>query len=75
MDPRKTFTAEDENGTVYTIHLFVELVRSGTSRMPGIPEYKTADGDHVNHLGDGTYEILRHGFHKIIVRTTDPDAQ
>jgi hypothetical protein len=62
----RTFTAYDPDGHAHTLHEYAEILDAGTHDDPkaekeGLHELRTADGQSVNVLGTGRYQIVQSG--------------
>ena len=62
----RTFTANDEQGNEYQIEEYTELLDVRTmgnvhARVHGMKTLKTQNGQHINNLGQGKYEIVASG--------------
>lgn len=72
-----TFRAHDADGKEYRILVFQDFIiarsRAGTSRVPGMKSLKSADGDRVNFIEKGKYEIVT-VFGMLPVTSDDPNA-
>lgn len=71
-----SFVAVGEDGMEHTIHITSEIAGMGTRGNPnaerkGMKQLRTQDGDAVNRLGKGKYEIVMTGE---ILQSDDPDA-
>ena len=69
-----TFTAKSEDGREFTIYQFTDLVDTGTRGDPnaaveGLKDLVTSEGDSVNRIEKGKYEIVQQG-----LRLTSDDA-
>lgn len=75
---RGSFIAVDDKGNEYRIHKYQDMIESRTldgavSRIPGLKELLTDDGDHVNFVEPGVYEIVAFAG-PIRVTSDDPAA-
>jgi hypothetical protein len=72
-----SFTAESADGQQYKIHVFQDFhdvrTRGGTSQLEGHKTLKTTDGEHVNRIDKGHYEIV--GISNIPLTSNDPKAE
>jgi len=71
-----SFDAIDEQGRRHRLHVYVDVLDVGTFGDPdatidGLRSIETDDGDPVNSLGEGRYEIVTTGQ---IVTSSDPAA-
>ena len=69
-----SFEAQAEDGQSFTIHYYVDKLetRSGTSVVDGLKRLRTADGNTVNRVSQGVYEIVQLG--NLKVTSVCPDA-
>ena len=70
------FTATDEEGTEYRLLLYQDFVPAHTfdnpsAVVPGLTRILTEDGESVNRVKKGEYEIVQTG---VRLRSSDPDA-
>ncbi len=75
-EPHQEFTAFDKDHKEYRLQVYQKDVPVGTRADPSAvaPELKqivTEDGESVNRVKKGEYEIVATG---VILRTSDPDA-
>jgi hypothetical protein len=60
-----TFTARSKNGAVYRVNEFTEYLEAGGTGgfqwIEGIKSLKTADGEHLNRLEKGKYQVVLTG--------------
>jgi hypothetical protein len=74
-----TFVARDEGGREYTIHILTYTVNVGNRSDPNAeregmtPSLRTSEGQPVNRLGKGKYEML-HPIRNVRLTSTDPNA-
>ena len=72
-----TFTACDAEGKEYTVFVYQDFIisrgLSGTSRTPGMKSMRTDDGEAVNFIEKGKYEVLT-VFGMIPITSDDPNA-
>jgi hypothetical protein len=66
IEPRRRFTAFDEDGNEYTIIELVKILDSSTLDDPdgeaeGRKMFRTADGQPVNYRGKGKYQLVVNG--------------
>lgn len=60
-----SFTAHAKDGSVYQIYEFTQMLNAqtihdaGPKLEPGIKAYRLQNGDPVNRIGDGEFEIVR----------------
>lgn len=70
-----TFDAQDEQGHTHTIYVYTEFHQAETfghsEEVEGLKEFTLANGQHVNHLGKGEYEIVETGQK---LKSKSPDA-
>lgn len=70
------FVATDESGNEWTILVYQEFhatrTRTGTQWLEGQKYLETAEGDHVNRIEQGKYEII--DVETITVTSDDPEA-
>lgn len=71
-----SFDAVDETGTRHRLDVFVEILDIGThddlnAEVEGLMRIRTSDGDPVNCLEKGRYQIVTSG---LIVCSDDPAA-
>lgn len=71
-----TFTAQSEDGREFTIHQFINFIEAGTMDDPnavveGLKRLVTSEGDSVNRIEKGKYEIVQGG---IVLTSDDPEA-
>jgi hypothetical protein len=70
-----TFDAVDNAGNLHTIRILTEFIelrtRAGTQELAGIRRLKTSDGQNVNRIEKGEYEIATLG---IALTSSDPRA-
>lgn len=71
-----SFPAKGSDGRDYTINVFADIVSGATRGQPnatadGMLELKTSEGDRVNPLGSGNYQVLQTG---VILHSDSPDA-
>jgi len=71
-----SFVAMGEDGMEHTIHIFTDILDAGTradtnAELEGLKELRTQNGDAVNRLGKGKYEIVVTG---AILQSDEPDA-
>ena len=71
-----SFSARDDNGRQYTIHIYTEYTNAGSRDDPhavleGPKELVLSDGSHVNRRDKGIYEIVGTG---VTLRSDSPDA-
>ncbi len=71
-----SFTAKAEDGTDHVLHIFTTILDAGTrgdpgAELEGLKELRTEDGQAVNRLDKGKYQI--DGTDEILV-SDDPDA-
>jgi hypothetical protein len=57
LEYRGAFKALDPEGTKYFLDLFQVMHDGPKERACGVMLYRTADGQAVNRIGDGVYEI------------------
>ena len=76
-----SFDGTTDEGETVTIHVYQEFItsrsRGGTTRLPGMLSMRTDDGQAVNKVSDGQYNIVcthRSDRDYIPVSTTDPKA-
>ncbi len=70
-----SFIAIGDDGAKVEIYREVHVDDfSGSERIEGATQLRTSDGQHVNRLGAGRYEVLD-GIDSLVVTTTDPSAQ
>ncbi|MEE9448853.1 MAG: hypothetical protein V3V72_02290 [Ignavibacteriaceae bacterium] len=72
----KTFKAFSEDGQEFIIHEYTNFIKSGTFEnpnrvTPGMKELRTSNGDKVNRLDKGKYEIVSTA---LVVTSDSPDA-
>lgn len=72
----QSFEAHDTDGTIYHLEVWQDFheVNTSTTRgklLPGLKEIITSDGDSVNRLAKGEYQIVQTG---ACLRSDDPDA-
>lgn len=71
------FTAKYADGTEVTVHVIGRMVDTHTQLTPrektisGLSELRLADGEHVNKVGPGKYQIVESGE---ILTSDDPRA-
>jgi hypothetical protein len=57
------FNAYDDNGEVYTIFIYTNFIavnsRRGNATLPGKKQLLTEDGENVNWLAKGQYQIVQ----------------
>lgn len=72
-----TFIGREEDGSEHTILEFTTYLEgrtgSGPYRVEGLKELRTKDGDAVNRIEEGKYEIVG-GFQDIPLTSDDPRA-
>ena len=62
-----SFSCEDDTGGQFIIveltamHDTTAMGDSTKNEMPGLKQYRTSQGDHVNRKDDGTFEIVETG--------------
>ena len=71
-----SFVAVGEDGTERTVHMFTDILDAGTRadphrELPGLRALQTEDGEAVNRVDKGKYEIVVTGE---VLRSDDPDA-
>jgi len=70
-----SFTATDANGRRYDLHVYITYIdvtdSGGHGEIDGTSSIKTLDGQHVNRLGKGLYEIAATG---VVLTSSDPAA-
>jgi len=72
-----SFIAESGDGQEFTILVFQDFhevrTRGGTTELEGHKTLKTTDGEHVNRIDKGHYEIV--GIASIPLTSSDPKAE
>jgi len=53
-----TFVARDAIGNEYTLVIYQEYIVTGGTRIPTLQEIETDDGEAVNRLAGGRYELF-----------------
>lgn len=70
-----TFTARSADGDEYTINVFQDFIvaatRGGSQDVPGIKSLRTDNGQHVNWIEKGKYELVDSGLELL---SDDPNA-
>lgn len=71
-----SFIAADVDGNEYLIDVYIEIVGAGSFENPnatieGMRTLKTRDGDSVNYLDKGKYQLVQTG---VILESSDPGA-
>lgn len=71
-----SFSAQDDTGKAYILHVYVDILDAGTFDNPtatieGLKSLQTSDGEPVNRLEKGRYEIVRTGQQ---LNSSEPDA-
>jgi len=72
----RSFVAVGEGGAEWTIHIFTEIVDAGTfadpnAELEGLKQLRTENGDAVNRLEKGKYQIAVTGE---TLTSEDPNA-
>lgn len=75
-EPHQKFTAFDEDGKEYRLRSYQGYASAATRAnpsavAPGLKRIVTEDGESVNRVKKGEYEIVATG---VILFTSDPDA-
>ena len=70
------FTATDEDGTEHRLLVYQQFIPAGSfddpsAVIPGLRRIVTEDGESVNRVRKGEYEIVQTG---VRLRSSDPDA-
>ena len=70
-----TFRAKRQNGETVILHVFQDFheagSRAGRNRIPGLKNLETDDGEHVNYLEQGKFEIVDTGE---VLTSDDPNC-
>jgi hypothetical protein len=70
-----SFVAHDDKGRPYTIHIYTDFIdvssREGSGEIEGLKELQTANGNHVNRIKQGEYQVVATG---VILKSSSPDA-
>jgi len=71
-----SFEAIDQWGNRHTLNVYVGIIDAGTNDDPdaeieGLRSMQTADGDFVNRLEKGRYQVVGSG---LILTSSDPGA-
>ena len=81
MQNAGSFVAKDSAGKKYTIHMYRKVIDTthmqSTSRettLGSLLTLQTSDGQHVNGIEKGSYEILHRNLGVIKVTSDDPKA-
>jgi len=72
-----TFTAHSEDGQEFTVFIFTDYhegrTSSGPHRVEGLKEMRTSDGEHVNWIEKGKYQVII-GVETLAIFSDDPNA-
>jgi hypothetical protein len=69
-----SFAATDDRGCPCMLHTYTRFERDGAHLIEGLKTIRTADGGHVNRLGQGKYQLLGAADRHVILRSDDPEA-
>lgn len=73
MQEIRRFTANDERGKRYTLVAYQEFApsRRGDTQIPTVQSLRTSEGNYVNRLAKGFYELFYYG--RIPLVSDDPN--